>query len=158
MARPRKLSKDIVDKLVQALALGATYDLACRYAGIERTTFYKWMKRGEAGEDAQFVNLFNAIKDIEARAALGWLAKIEEAARDGSWQAAAWKLERRYPQEYGRRSVEVSGPNGGPLKFSQADYDAAQQELDAWRRQITERTSNILNAPETSPTLSTPMD
>ena len=28
---------------------------------------------------------------------------IDNAAIDGTWQAAAWKLERRYPDEWGRR-------------------------------------------------------
>lgn len=31
------------------------------------------------------------------------------------WRAAAWKLERRHPNEYGRQSFEISGPEGAPL-------------------------------------------
>jgi hypothetical protein len=45
-----------------------------------------------------------------------WLARIEQAASE-HWQAAAWKLERRYPKDYGRsvQQHEVGGPDGGPL-------------------------------------------
>ena len=32
---------------------------------------------------------------------------IEMAASEGNWQAAAWKLERRYPETFGRRTVTV---------------------------------------------------
>ncbi len=34
------------------------------------------------------------------------LAKIQKAAADGNWQAAAWWLERRYPADWGRRVVQ----------------------------------------------------
>jgi len=30
------------------------------------------------------------------------LSKILEAAKDGTWTAAAWVLERKYPEEYGK--------------------------------------------------------
>lgn len=74
--------------------MGATYELACQYANITYETFNQWMKgKPEFSE---------AIKEAEGRAVVGWLAKIEKAANDGSWQAAAWKLERRYPSTYGR--------------------------------------------------------
>ena len=41
---------------------------------------------------------------------------IEQAAKDGTWQAAAWKLERRYPQEYGKTVQEHQGKDGGPIQ------------------------------------------
>jgi hypothetical protein len=31
------------------------------------------------------------------------------------WRAAAWWLERRYPEEYGRQRVEVTGKDGGAI-------------------------------------------
>ena len=59
---------------------------------------------------------------------MGWLAKIEQAANQGHWQAAAWKLERRYPQEYGRtvQNVEHSGTvvqeHTGAVEVRAVDY------------------------------------
>ncbi len=47
---------------------------------------------------------------------LQWLAKIEKAASDGAWQAAAWKLERRYPHVYGRVVNEHVGRDNGPIR------------------------------------------
>jgi hypothetical protein len=57
---------------------------------------------------------------------VGWLAKIEAAANEGAWQAAAWKLERRYPHEYGRSAVEVSGRDGGAIKIDHKVEDARE--------------------------------
>ena len=31
------------------------------------------------------------------------MRQIKEAAQNGDWRAAAWMLERRYPEKWGRR-------------------------------------------------------
>ncbi len=33
------------------------------------------------------------------------------------WRAASWWLERRYPDEYGRTRTEVTGADGGTIRF-----------------------------------------
>jgi len=100
--RPTKLTPETQKKVVDAIGMGATYDLAAQYAGISYDSFNNWMKAGEASKSGAFFEFFNAVKEAEGRAAVGWLAKIEKAANAGNWQAAAWKLERRYPSIYGR--------------------------------------------------------
>jgi transposase len=97
--RKPKVTPEVTKKIINAILMGATYELAAGYAGIGTTTFYK-----EKANNAEFAE---AIKAAEGAAAVGWLAKIEQAANDGTWQAAAWKLERRYPQEYGRTVVST---------------------------------------------------
>lgn len=106
--RRSKYTPETVDKLTQAIRLGATYQLACDYADISMQTFITW--RNTKPE------FLEAIKRAEGTAAVTWLAKIEAAASDGNWQAAAWKLERRYPDHYGRNRVELTGANGGPVR------------------------------------------
>lgn len=121
MARPSKFTPDTITRLANAIRMGATYDLACKYAGISYETFNDW-RNGKAfpqgttaDEKAQFSH---AIQKAEGDAAIGWLTKIEAAANDGAWQAAAWKLERRYPSDYGRTVQQHEGPAGGPLVVS----------------------------------------
>jgi len=44
------------------------------------------------------------------------LARIESAGKAGSWQADAWTLERRNPEQFGRRdAVRLSDADGKPL-------------------------------------------
>lgn len=107
MARPTKLTSDTIERLNQAIRLGATYALACQYAGIDYTTFRGWMVQGERAKSGPFFEFFQAIKSAEGAGAVRWLTTIERAAEEGVWQAAAWKLERRYPQQYARKPVEV---------------------------------------------------
>jgi hypothetical protein len=106
--RRSKYTPETVDKLTQAIRLGATYKLACDYAGIDVSTLHDWVNTKP--------EFSTAIKDAEGKGALGWLAKIEQAASDGNWQAAAWKLERRYPEMYGRQRMEITGADNGPIQ------------------------------------------
>jgi transposase len=117
----RKLTPDVKDRILQAIRLGATYDLACKYAGVSRRTLLTYRR------DRAFCA---EVEKAEGQAVVGWLAKIEKAASDGEWTAAAWKLERRYPHVYGRRVQEVDARvvHEIPLAF---DYAAAAAELVA---------------------------
>lgn len=117
MARPTKYNPAIVKKITDAIRVGSTFGLACAYAGISEETFSQWRKR--------YPEFSEAIKEAEGGAAVKWLAQIDKAAQDGAWQAAAWKLERKYPRDYGRRvitSIEDIPPERVP--------DLTDDELD----------------------------
>jgi hypothetical protein len=103
MGRPTKLTPETQEKICHAIRLGAIYEHACNYAGVTYSSFRNWMIKGEAAKSGKFLDFFEAIKKAEGTASSKWLGMIEEAAEDGNWQAAAWKLERRYPDAYGKR-------------------------------------------------------
>ena len=132
--RPPKPTKFVADpglikRLTDALKVGNYVDDACTYAGVARPTFYLWLKRGTterdriaAGEtpipaEAAYVEIVDAVEKARAEAVVRNVHVIQNAARDGTWQAAAWWLERTRPEKFGRRLVtEVSGPQGGPVE------------------------------------------
>jgi hypothetical protein len=94
MGRPTKLTPEVQQRICTALSAGATYELAAKYGGVSYESLNAWRKSKPA---------FAAAADLaEGEAAVCWLAKIERAASDGGWRAAAWKLERGYPHVYGR--------------------------------------------------------
>lgn len=107
MARPTKLTPEAQKKIVQAISVGATYKLAAQYGGVSYKTFNDWMQKGEAAKTGQYREFCNAVKEAEGTAGVKWLAVIDQAAAK-SWQAAAWKLERRYPEDYGRTRVDMN--------------------------------------------------
>ncbi|PZC52328.1 hypothetical protein LH53_05795, partial [Mesotoga sp. TolDC] len=47
--------------------------------------------------------LYDSIIKAEGEAIARNIAIIQRAAQDGVWQAAAWFLERRYPNDYARK-------------------------------------------------------
>jgi len=116
MGRKLKLTPEVQADIVRALGVGATHEHACQYAGIGHAVFYTWLKKGGEGK-SPYLEFLEAVKKAESRAVVGWLAHIEEAARTGSWQASAWKLERRYPKDYGRQVAEHTGQPVGPIEF-----------------------------------------
>ena len=88
-----------IDPLLKGLNEGLGRVRSCKAAGITHSTLMNWMdenldfldavKKAEAvGEDL--------IKDLARR---GIIEKFKD-----QWQAAAWWLERRYPDEYKNRS------------------------------------------------------
>lgn len=93
--RPTKYVPEVIEKILNAIAVGAPFSHACNYAGISFETFNEWRKdKSEFSEQ---------VKNAEGKAVVGWLARIEQAAKDGNWTAAAWKLERRFPEDFGKR-------------------------------------------------------
>jgi len=120
--QPLKLLRPgVKEKILSALAKGATYHLACGYAGIAYQTFREWIKKGEPlgnlfeeqieqHPDRVYYEFYCDVKRVESYAALKWLEKIDEASQF-HWQAAAWKLERRHPQDYGRVVQENKDTN-----------------------------------------------
>jgi len=110
--RSYKRTPEVEKRILDAIRLGSTYKLAAQYGGVDHATLYRWLDK-----DATFAM---RVKEAEGAAVTGWLAKIEKSASDGNWQAAAWKLERRYPEDYSlRQRLEHTGPDGGPIQVEQ---------------------------------------
>ena len=86
---------------------------ACKEAGIEYTSFLRWMDR--------YAKFANAIKKAELEALDNGkeyaIAAIFRAMGQ-NWTAAAWWLERKFPDEFAKR--EPSGPNNDIAKV---EYD-----------------------------------
>lgn len=103
-----KLTPEVADKLVALLKAGNYVSIAARAAGISKTIFYRWLDRGasDAEEDADYRELRERVELARAEAEARNVAAIASAARD-SWQAAAWLLERQYPDRWGRVSVRL---------------------------------------------------
>jgi hypothetical protein len=101
--------------LLQALSNGNYVETACAFAGLAPSTVHRWLQRGRAEKERQeqgiapdpqeapYIELCNAVEKARATAVIGNMQVIQQAARAGQWQAAAWFLERTMPQQYGRR-------------------------------------------------------
>jgi hypothetical protein len=78
------------------------------------------MLRGKNGRRGKFHAFYAAVKRAEADGEMRDLALIAKAAED-NWQAAAWKLERKYPAKWGRKDaskVELSGEVKGSINIT----------------------------------------
>ncbi|HEX5136959.1 MAG TPA: hypothetical protein VFY93_08310 [Planctomycetota bacterium] len=102
--RPSKLDPATTEKVVQAIIAGCSRADAARYAGVTDRTLQRWIERGRAEKEGPFAGFVGAILDAEAKASVLANGCIARAIRDGDWKAAAWFLERRFPERYAPRS------------------------------------------------------
>ena len=116
--KPYKLiDNEIQERLLQAIRLGAFIEHACYYAGINSSTFRQW--RQKASENIEpYASFWLRVNEAESEAIMRRLARIENAGKDGSWQADAWYLERKYPDKFGGRDrVELAGDPNAPVEI-----------------------------------------
>ena len=119
MARPTKLTPKTQKKILEGVRIGLTYERAALLAGITGTTFYNWKVRGEKAASGLYFEFVEALKKAESEGEAAAIQIIIDAAEDGTWQAAAWILERRHPERWSRlRKVELSGADGGPIELN----------------------------------------
>lgn len=117
------------DKLVSLIQVGNYAEVAARACGISKDTFYKWLLRGGKGEEP-----FKALADaIETAAAEAQARDVLNMAKHAGkhWQAAAWRLERKYPKLFGRKdSLELTGDEDKPLAVRSAKVDMSRLTAD----------------------------
>lgn len=117
--RPTKFNTELADRIVQLIRAGNYAETAAAAAGINKDTFYAWLKEGARSDASDKRPFSDAIEKAMAEAEMQNLALIGKAAMDGVWQAAAWRLERMHPQRYAQRQkVDLAGHDGGPLQVS----------------------------------------
>jgi hypothetical protein len=141
-----KLTIERIDDIEEAIRMGATRELAAKYAGITRSCLQKWLRDGKLGKHPLKEDLVKRIRRAEGYAAMQWLKRIEQAAEEGTWQAAAWKLERLYPESYGRSVPRViivnnSSNNADPpidvsefARRSPREQDDALRKIQGWEQ------------------------
>ena len=117
MARPTKLTPELQKDICDIISRGNYAKTACEYVDITEATYYDWKNKGEKAKSGKFFEFLKSIKKAEATARVLYLEVIRKAANDGTWQAAGWFLERKYPDEWGRKErTEITGKDGGPIE------------------------------------------
>ena len=92
-------TKTICDKIQQ----GITAKEASITSGITEQTFYNWIQKGKEAKSGKYFEFFESIKKAEAELKASY-EKIVKDAGEKTWTAAAWYLERKYPDEYGKKA------------------------------------------------------
>jgi transposase len=106
--RPTKLTDDVQEQIVRALRAGNYIETAAKFAAVDKKTLYSWLDRANRGE-AKYKGFLHAVNKAQADAEVSAVAVITKAAAS-QWQAAAWRLERKFPERWGRREhVTVEG-------------------------------------------------
>jgi hypothetical protein len=154
VGRRLALTAEVFDRIVSAVKGGSYLDDAAAYAGISERTLYLWLARGREAEqaleegqpltddEALLLQFSQAIQKARADAVIRNVTLIQNAAQQGSWQAAAWYLERTNPRKWGRtETVEIGIPEERQIEPS--DIAAL---LDQRIQRMRERSQGIIEA------------
>ncbi len=139
MERKRRPALDEVKQreVCAVLAMGGSRAVAAQYVGCHVITIRRRAKR-----DPDFaLALERAVSQHE----ITNLANINKAGKDGRyWRAAAWALERAYPERYGARKPRtVTVDQLGKVLSQFADSILENVTDDEQRRRILERLSEL---------------
>ena len=109
--RKPKLTYKMVEQAVEMKSHGLSNVDICAGLGITEGTFYRWLRE----DDTKLKRaLKQGLKKAEAEYKETLLQSIMTTAtreKNPQWTAAAWLLERKYPDEYAQttRKVEAEG-------------------------------------------------
>lgn len=109
--RPTKLTPDVQTAICYAIQTGCYYETAAQLGGIDKTTFWRWMRTGEKAETGEFRDFYHAVLQAEADAEVRAVELWRSGMAD-NWQAARDFLARRHPERWGPMERTVGAGSG----------------------------------------------
>lgn len=132
--RPTKLTDEVTQAIVEILARGGYAETAAVAAGISKATFYEWMGRGDPAGSKKVDEPYRVFRlKIEEARAQGESVRVQQvaaAAADGEWRAAAWMLEREFPDRWGGPRARNVSPAVHPDDFAAGEASAGSDVVD----------------------------
>ena len=119
MGRHTKLTPQLQETVLQLIRAGNYQCTACQAVGIGTSTLDRWMK----DERPLYRAFREACEKATAEAEARNLLTIQEEAR-GTWQAAAWYLERKFAERWGRKDTtkHEGGDPDRPMRIIIEEY------------------------------------
>lgn len=131
IGRPTRWTEENRNAILEHIARGMPYSVACGLAHVSPRLFYEWVAQGkkdeEAGEDTLFAQFVQNVIDAEAIHKEGLLVAWEKQVKpaDGTDGVADWRgidalLKLRYAEmrETRRTTVEAEGGGTDPLRVT----------------------------------------
>jgi hypothetical protein len=113
MAHKPKLTEELIKEICKYISNGLGVKDCCDIVGISQQSFYRWQTEAETGfkegkeELGAATNiklkrlLSEEIKKAYSKYKLVHITRINEASKN-EWQASAWMLERKFPDEFAK--------------------------------------------------------
>ncbi len=99
--RPTVITDVVVVKLIAAFQNGMSDRVACQYAGIDKSTYYR-----KCNEDQRFCDQMQGAKDfLKLQAGQRVVQIISKGSDRDAGPMARWLLEKREPEMYGNRNI-----------------------------------------------------
>lgn len=108
MPTPAKLTPELIRRMGDLFRLGMSQVQVAKFYNIAPQTLRKWLTKGRRQKKGLHADLVAALWHGEAAAVRDCLVNLHRAHVDGNkWQAAAWYLERKHPEEWADRGPGI---------------------------------------------------
>lgn len=141
---PTKCTDAFIERVIECIEKGLPKGKAFTLGGVNEQTGFDWLaevRKDREKAHPQWVKLYDALEGALARHEDELVDVIRSTATSGmpnTWQAAAWLLERRNPNDWARRDkVEVEAGDKPLIQLNQVvlgDTDTRQLGRDLLRR------------------------
>ena len=98
------------ERFLRAVEIGLPIIQCCASAGICEGAFYGYCRKAERDiadgltiRQSAYIKFVQEVKEAKAKFAMKHLMNISNSADTGTWQASAWLLERRMPDDFGEK-------------------------------------------------------
>ena len=143
--RKTKLTPEIQDRILRLVRAGNYLEVAAAASGVRKATLLEWLRRGEreaaSDEDTVFARFSGEVLTAQAEAEARDVTLIAKAGTE-EWQAAAWRLERKFPGRWGRRDRHDVSITDDPVR---EDTPASLQETE---QRLLDRLAQVLTRGE----------
>jgi len=132
MSRPTLLTKEMQKEICGYIENGNTFVTAYKLAGISESIFYLWKQLGEKdlleGNETIYSEFLASIKKAEEKFKAWNIQQIMNAGKKPQyWHANAWLLERKYPDEFGKKEKQE---HSGKIKIEKIPPEERKKEIE----------------------------
>lgn len=147
--RPTKMTEERITRFVTAIRGGSYIDIAATFAGLDRSTVFRWMAAGREAKSGRFRDFYDRVKEAEAAVEIDAIARVRTAAQDPrNWTAAMTFLERRFRDRWARPPGMASAADGASGSQGGQGAPADVSEDDVITVPIEDRVAGILRTLE----------
>jgi len=116
-------------RLCDAIRAGNYYEAACAYAGIDYSTFRRWMKKGEEQKRGKYREFCEAVTRAELEAEARLVAQWQQHMPN-DYRAIRDFLERRFPERWSKAAAGSTSVHIDVSAFSRLLDDVAVNVWD----------------------------
>jgi len=133
--RPVKLTPEVHQKFVTLIQNGNYIECAAKVCAISKETVYAWLKKGALEKKGIYREFSDAVCTAQGMSEARDVITVGKAS-EKDWKAAAWRLERKFPQRWGRQDSEgktvtvETSPDGKKTKVTIGDLYKELQESE----------------------------
>lgn len=124
--RTEKLTQDGIRTAIKYCREGLPDCQIAAILGVTRETYSRWVNHPKTENQRQ---LAHALKKADAEREANLVSRIMRAS-DDTWQAAAWLLERKYPERYARPTRPEDSTETAVLKAAKELVSSVQSAIE----------------------------